>query len=146
MNETALPRAQDIQDTCLALHLQRAARVITRKFDDALRTVNITSGQYSLLVTLQRPKPPMISELAALLAMDRTTLTKNLKPLERRGLISARIDSDDARVRSVSLTSSGQELLARAVPLWQHVQTNAVSHLTDAEKLRSELRTIAFNE
>src|SRR3546814_5126925 len=76
-----------VRDHCLCLAAQRAARALARRFDQALRPAGLTSGQFSLLMSLNRPKPPSIGSVAALLAMDRTTLTANLKPLERRGLV-----------------------------------------------------------
>ena len=71
----------EVRDRCLCLHLQRAARAIGRRFDEALRPLHLTNGQYSLLVSLNRPAAPRIGDVAYLLAMDRTTLTANLKPL-----------------------------------------------------------------
>src|SRR5215470_2928267 len=76
-----------VRDTCLCLHLQRAARALARRFDEALRPIGLTSGQYSMLMSLNRPEPPSIGSVAALLSMDRTTLTAALKPLKRRGLV-----------------------------------------------------------
>src|ERR687898_395720 len=100
-----------VRDTCLCLHIQRAARAVARRFDDALRPLGLTNGQFSLLMSLNRPKPPSIGSLAALLAMDRTTLTANLKPLERRGLVTVSVDPDDRRGRSVLLTKAGRTAL-----------------------------------
>ena len=77
-----------VRDACLCLHLQRASRAVGRQFDEAFRPLGLTSGQFSLLMSLNRPEPPTIGNVAALLAMDRTTLTANLKPLERRGLVA----------------------------------------------------------
>lgn len=76
-----------VKDTCLCLHVQRAARALARQFDEALRPLDITNGQFSLMMSLNRPEPPSMNAVASLLAMDRTTLTAALKPLERRGLI-----------------------------------------------------------
>src|SRR3954453_19871902 len=84
-----------IRDHCLCLHAQRAGRSLARRFDEALRPVGLTSGQFSLLISLNRPKPPTIGSVASLLAMDRTTLTANLKPLERRGLLKITVDPAD---------------------------------------------------
>src|SRR5689334_11458821 len=81
-----------VRDTCLCLHLQRAARAIARRFDEALRPAGLTNGQFSLLMSLNRPEPPTISSVAHLLAMDRTTLTAALKPLARHGLVKIVID------------------------------------------------------
>src|SRR5690242_13012002 len=76
-----------VRDTCLCLHVQRAARALGRLFDDALRPVGLTNGQFSLLMSLNRPEPPPMGPVASLLAMDQTTLTAALKPLQRRGLV-----------------------------------------------------------
>src|SRR5438445_11529660 len=86
-----------VRDTCLCLHVQRAARALARRFDDVLRPLDLTNGQFSLLMSLNRPEPPKIGSVAALLAMDRTTLTANLKPLERRGLVNVTVDAADRR-------------------------------------------------
>src|SRR3954462_4132472 len=91
--ETTLP----VRDTCLCLHLQRAARAISRRFDEALRPLGLTNGQFSLMMSLNRPEPPSIGSVATLLAMDRTTLTAALKPLERRGLLVVKADPKDGR-------------------------------------------------
>src|SRR3982751_6638895 len=86
-----------VRDTCLCLHIQRAARALARRFDEALRPLGLTNGQFSLMMSLNRPEPPRIGSVAALLAMDRTTLTTPLKPLRRRGLVEVRIDGADRR-------------------------------------------------
>src|SRR6266851_5073640 len=93
-NAESLPFATTlhVRDTCLCLHLQRAARAVARHFDESLRPLGLTNGQFSLLISLNRPEPPTIGNVAALLAMDRTTLTAALKPLERRGLVKVAID------------------------------------------------------
>src|SRR5947199_5813571 len=91
-----------VRDYCLCLHLQRAARAVARRFDAALRPFGLTSGQFSLLMSLNRAEPPAISAVAALLALDRTTLTANLKPLERRGLVAASVDAADKRSRRLT--------------------------------------------
>jgi DNA-binding MarR family transcriptional regulator len=108
-----------VRDTCLCLHLQRAARVVARRFDEVFRPLGITQGQFSLLMSLNRPEPPTIGSVADLLAMDRTTLTANLKPLERRGLVRIKADPGDRRSRRLSLTADGRALLAEATPLWK---------------------------
>src|ERR1700720_3325336 len=85
----------EVRDSCLCLHVQRAARALARRFDDALRPLGLTNGQFSLLMSLNRPKPPGMAAVASLLAMDRTTLTAALKPLERRGLVKVMADRLD---------------------------------------------------
>ncbi|WP_262296580.1 MarR family winged helix-turn-helix transcriptional regulator [Microvirga sesbaniae] len=110
-----------IRDACLCLHVQRAARALSRLFDEALRPVGLTSGQFSLLNALNRPAPPSIAPVAQLLAMDRTTLTAALKPLERDGLVAIARDPEDRRNRLLRLTDKGREVLASAVPIWRDV-------------------------
>src|SRR2546422_4828958 len=88
-----------VRDACLCLHAQRAARALARRFDEALRPVGLTNGQFSLLVSLDRAEVPRMTAVASLLAMDRTTLTAALKPLERRGLVKVKADEVDRRSR-----------------------------------------------
>src|SRR5580698_6422659 len=108
-----------VRDSCLCLHLQRAARALARRFDEALRPVGLTNGQFSLMMSLNRPEPPGMASVASLLAMDRTTLTAALKPLTRRGLVKVIADPADRRGRLLKLTPQGTNLLAEAVPIWQ---------------------------
>src|SRR5689334_20090220 len=110
-----------VRDTCLCLHAQRAARTLSRLFDDALRPVGLTSGQFSLLNALNRPEPPSIAPVAKLLAMDRTTLTAALKPLERNGFVTVARDPADRRNRRLLLTDRGLQALAAAVPIWRQL-------------------------
>src|SRR6266478_6391004 len=108
-----------VRDTCLCLHLQRAARAVARHFDESLRPLGLTNGQFSLLMSLNREDAPRIGNVSALLAMDRTKLTANLKPLERRGLVRVTMDDADKRTRRLKLTSAGRALLVAAVPIWR---------------------------
>ncbi len=127
-----------IRDTCLCLHVQRAARALSRLFDEALRPVGLTSGQFSLLNALNRPAPPSIAPVAQLLAMDRTTLTAALKPLERDGLVAIAWDPDDRRNRLLRLTDKGREVLASAIPTWRETHDNVEACL--AERKPADLR------
>jgi DNA-binding MarR family transcriptional regulator len=131
-----------VRDTCLCLHAQRAARALARRYDEALRPLGLTSGQFSLLMSLNRPAPPTIGAVAALLAMDRTTLTANLKPLQRRGLLAVVPDPADRRGRRLLLTPSGQDLLAAALPVWERTQAEAARDLPDPEGVRAALRRL----
>jgi DNA-binding MarR family transcriptional regulator len=135
----------EVRDTCLCLHLQRAARSVARRFDDVLRPLGLTNGQFSLLMSLNRREPPTIGSVAALLAMDRTTLTACLKPLERRGLLQVTVDASDRRSRRLLLTAAGRDLLEAALPLWRH-QHAAIGGLFangDEDRLRADLRALA---
>src|SRR5580658_10756331 len=97
-----------VRDCCLCLHVQRAARVLARRFDEAFRPLGLTNGQFSLMMSLNRPEPPPMAPVAKLLAMDRTTLTAALKPLERRGLVRVQKRQSDRRSRTLILTTKGR--------------------------------------
>ena len=134
-----------VRDRCLCLHVQRAARALARRFDDAFRPLGLTNGQFSLMMSLNRPKPPGMAAVAALLKMDRTTLTAALKPLERRRLVTVSADPADRRGRLMKLTPKGRQLLARAVPIWKNNHAAVESLLGDgaADRLRESLRALA---
>lgn len=144
-DDLPIETTHEVRDRCLCLHLQRAARAIARRFDEALRPVGLSNGQYSLLIALNRPKPPCIKDLAPFLAMDRTTLTANLKPLERRGLVEVVPDPKDRRSRRLALTEAGRDLLVQALPIWRatHDAVDAEMPDTDGTALRRDLRAIA---
>ncbi len=130
-----------VRDTCLCLHVQRAARALARLFDDALRPVGLTNGQFSLMMSLNRPEPPPMGPVANLLAMDQTTLTAALKPLRRRGWVNVTPGAKDKRSRLLSLTAEGKSVLAAAVPIWQSTHAALEDKLPDAngDGLRSML-------
>lgn len=140
--------ALHVRDHCLCLHAQRAARALARRFDEALQPLGIRSGQFSLLMSLNRSEAPMLGTLAELLAMDRTTLTANLKPLERDGLVEIRRDSKDRRARRPALTGKGYALLARALPIWTrtHAQVERTIAGGDADRLRRDLNAFLHTD
>jgi DNA-binding MarR family transcriptional regulator len=133
-----------VHDHCLCFAAQRAARALARRFDDALRPVGLTSGQFSLLMSLNQPEPPSVGSIARLLGMDRTTLTANLKPLERQGLVETAIDPDDRRGRLLVLKAAGRRRLSAALPIWHstHAEVDRLVH-SDAESLRAGLRALS---
>jgi DNA-binding MarR family transcriptional regulator len=134
-----------VRDSCLCLHVQRAARALARRFDDAFRPLGLTNGQFSLMMSLNRPEPPAMASVAALLAMDRTTLTAALKPLQRRGLLEVAPDPEDHRARLMMLTPKGRKLLARAVPLWKstHLAVEDLLENRDPGHFRRNLRALS---
>ena len=134
-----------VRDSCLCLHVQRAARALARRFDTALRPLGLTNGQFSLMMSLNRPQAPAIGAVASLLAMDRTTLTAALKPLQRRGLVNSTTDRNDQRARLLQLTVKGRKLLARAVPIWISTHAALEARLAPGEpnRLRKNLRTLS---
>jgi DNA-binding MarR family transcriptional regulator len=134
-----------VRDTCLCLHVQRAARAVARRFDEALRPLGLTNGQFSLMMALNRPEPPGIGAVAALLAADRTTLTAALKPLRRRGLVEVTTDDADRRSRRMRLTEEGRKLLAAAVPIWEQTQAATERRLGRSRpgRLRADLLALS---
>jgi len=132
-----------VRDTCLCLHAQRAARVLARVFDEALRPAGVTNGQFSLMMSLNRPGPVRMREVTAVLGMDRTTLTAALKALERRGFVTSGSDPEDRRGRLLSLTLAGREKLADALPIWRETHDAVESRLSYVDGLRRNLNALA---
>jgi DNA-binding MarR family transcriptional regulator len=148
--ETSVPfeTTLRVRDCCLCLHVQRAARSLARRFDEALRPVGLTNGQFSMLMSLNRPQPATMTSVAALLAMDRTTLTAALKRLERRDLVMVVRDPVDRRNRKLSLTEEGRAALAAAVLIWErtHVELEGLlgaGEVVDAAGLRKGLAVLS---
>ena len=95
------------------------------------------------MMSLNRSEPPGMGAVASLLAMDRTTLTAALKPLERRKLVKVTADPGDRRGRLISLTAKGTKLLAGAVPVWERTHREVEARLGNAERLRGDLAAIS---
>jgi DNA-binding MarR family transcriptional regulator len=134
-----------VRDCCLCLHAQRAARALARRFDEALRPLDLTNGQFSLLMSLNRPEAPTLGSVAALLAMDRTTLTAALKVLTRRKLVKVMVDREDKRSRRLTITPAGRTLLAKAFPIWKREHAAAEKDIAgaSADALRMALRALS---
>lgn len=107
--------------TCMGMHIRRASRIITQMYDSALRPVNLALNQFTLLVAIHLAESTPITRLAQELFTDQTTLTRNLKLLEKRRLVAIEPGAD-RRVKLVSLTAEGQAVLAQALPLWEQTQ------------------------
>jgi DNA-binding MarR family transcriptional regulator len=134
-----------VRDECLCLHAQRAARALARRFDEAFRPLGLTSGQFSLMMSLNRPEPPAMGPVATSLAMDRTTLTAALKPLARRNLVEVTVDALDRRSRRMKLTPAGRALLAQAVPIWRktHGELDRMLPAGHPDRLRQDLSALS---
>ena len=134
-----------VRDNCLCLHAQRAARALARKFDQAFRPFGINNGQFSLLMSLNRPEPPTMGPVAELLAMDRTTLTAALKPLARQGLVEILPGLTDKRERRLQLTGVGLDLLAKTLPIWTALHAEIEKELPqgDGDRLRQDLLALS---
>jgi DNA-binding MarR family transcriptional regulator len=128
---------------CLGFNVRKTARVLAKAFDEALLPCGLKNTQFSILVGLHVRGPVNVQTFSNLLKMDRSTLTRNLGPLERKGLIRLTTGSD-RRSRSIALTDAGEELLQQAVPLWQQLQKRLVDGLGNdqADQLRTTLRNL----
>jgi DNA-binding MarR family transcriptional regulator len=129
-------------NNCTSFNLRKAARVVTHQYDDILKSSGLRSTQFSLLTVLSKSGAETISNLAHKLVMDRTTLTRNLKPLQSQGWVQ-RVPGEDRRTRAWSITSSGRKVLAEALPLWQKAQRQTIEQLT--QKRWSSLLNQLFN-
>lgn len=121
LNLKALRKAED---ACLCFALRKASRSVTRLYDEALRDAGISINQFSLLLTIACKAPVSVNTLAASAAMDQSTLSRNLRPLEKKGLIQLRPGAD-RRQRLVRLSARGRRVIARAYPLWKEAQVRA---------------------
>lgn len=113
---------------CICTHLRRAARGVSRHYDEALAGFGVNVAQFSLLRHLQRLDRPSITSLAEAMGLERSTLGRNLRVLEAEGLL-ALVDGDDQRNRVVLLTETGKQLLCDAHPAWEQAQTELVERL-----------------
>ena len=112
---------------CVGFNTRRATRLITQYYDKALAPAGLRSTQYSLLNALSMLGETSMQDISTIMAMDRTTLTRNLSPLVKKGLVKVSVGSD-RRSRPITVTSKGKSTLEKALPYWQEAQ----SHILDA--------------
>lgn len=130
----------EITACCTCTNIRKAARVITQYYDDALRPCGLRATQLPLLVKLALADALPLTGLATDLVMDRTTLTRNLKPLEQQGLITTS-EGIDRRIRLIHLTDQGRQALTLAFPLWQQAQEQ-VKNLLGSEQWQALFQTL----
>ncbi|WP_437902291.1 MarR family winged helix-turn-helix transcriptional regulator [Sorangium sp. So ce327] len=141
--------AQIIASQCALVRVRRASRALTRLYDDSLRAAGLQSTQLTMLAAVATcgDEGVQLSALADGLVMDRTTLTRNLVPLEKAGLLRVARAPGDARVRIISLTRQGERAIEAAFPLWERTQKHVREQLGEsrADALREELgRVVAL--
>lgn len=120
--KTKLPELKGVEMAvahCANFNIRKASRVVAKIYEEHMAPVGLKGTQFTLLVAIYVNSPLTISHLAEGLVMDRTSLTRGLKPLEREGWISIEPDENDRRVRNITMTESGIELAKKAIPLWQ---------------------------
>lgn len=133
---------------CNCLALRQAARHVTQFYDQHMAKVGLRSTQYSILSRLNRRGPMNINALAAEMVMDRTTLSRNILPLEREGLIEIKPDANDRRSKAVVLSKSGNTRLQQAVKCWKAAQDEFEAGFGDARssQMRDLLRNVVATE
>ncbi len=129
---------------CASGTLRRANRVVSRLYDNILKPSGLRGTQYTILSIVAVRGPVSVNQLAKMLVMDRTTLARDLKPLEREGFIKIGIDTADNRVRLVVITEHGKETLSIAQPLWQQAQQHMAKALGEERLLNfiNELKEV----
>jgi DNA-binding MarR family transcriptional regulator len=126
-------------------NLRKAARGISRRYEEALRPVGLKAGQFSILAALLDARDGLpIGRVAEILGMDRTTLNRNLRPLERRGVVESFPDPDDRRSRKLRITEAGRQLMDEAIPLWRQAQAESFERIDQAHwpELRADLNAL----
>ena len=129
-----------VKAQCNCLALRRAARQVARRYDEALKPLELSNGQFSILAALGQMEMAGTQRIGDLLGMDRTTVTAALKPLQRRDLVEQVASEADLRTRSVRLTRAGRRLLDQALPLWAQVQSSVEAELGGARSA-AQVRT-----
>lgn len=127
MNTTMqIPQEQLAQfRACACFNVRKAARLVTQQYDEMLGDTGLRATQLSMLMVISGRGPITVSDLAEVLAMDQTTLTRNLTPLEKQGLVQ-RVPGTDRRTRRVSVTPKGLDAVVKAVPLWKRAQAKVL--------------------
>ncbi len=129
--KTKLPKEERIlkeMPGCVCFNIRKASRAVTQAYDAALQPSGLRATQLTLLAAISNSEPTTISQLGERLVMDRTTLTRNLRPLEKQSLIEI-APGEDRRTREVSLTARGRKALAKGIPLWEKVHARLVGAL-----------------
>ena len=124
VNKLTVARYMD----CACFNLRKTARAVTQLYDETLRQSGLRCTQFSLLIAATRLEPVTVTHLAKIAVMDRTTLARNLRPLEKEGLMNV-TPGNDQRTRVVTVTPRGKEVLSQAFPLWEKAQARVIKGL-----------------
>lgn len=139
----AQPILAEIARECLCLQVRKTARKVTQWYDECLEPSGLRSTQFNLLVAIALAQRVPLTRLAEILTLDRTTLARNLKPLETQGLVEVS-PGEDKRVRLVRVTEQGHQLLEQALPYWREAQDQVMARLGQPRwnALRADLRNL----
>lgn len=125
---------------CAGSNLRAVSRAITQAYDNALAPSGLTISQFNILAVIHNNNPLTINQLAERLQVDATTLTRNLKPLQKQHFVTSTA-GEDQRTRYVSLTEAGRQVFAQAFPLWQQMQTRITQQMGQ-EKFEAFLKDL----
>ncbi len=145
LNQQERERIAQLADGCVCNNLRRASRAVTNYYDSLLAQVSdLRVSQVNVLTVLYLAGPQTINELADRMALDRTTVGRNLRPLTQQGLLSITSGSDQ-RTRVVMLTAKGEETLQRVLPQWEQAQAHMISGMghEQVDELLTQLSTVA---
>ena len=117
-----------MEQSCVCYNLRRASRTITRLYDEFLKPSGIQATQLTILLGTKILQPVTLKRLSKASMMDRTTISRNLKPLEKKRLVRV-VPGRDRRQRIVTLTDAGEKMLMKAYPLWKHAQNKMINSL-----------------
>ncbi len=133
----------DVAGACACQKMRQASRKISRMYDEALRPTGIKTTQFTMLSIITRNDGATLTALAEVLGVERTTLSRNLRPLERRGLIAVSAEGY-RRARSAEITEKGVAVLEKALPLWRSAQKSLKRILGDDiwRRIQSELTEV----
>jgi DNA-binding MarR family transcriptional regulator len=137
------PALEEIAQGCLCLQVRQTARAVTQWYDACLQPSGLRSTQVNLMVAIALAQTVPLTRLAELLVLDRTSLARNLKPLEREGLVEVS-PGEDKRVRLIRLTEGGYQRLAQALPYWKEAQDQMIARLGSLrwETMHADLRDL----
>jgi len=113
---------------CACFNVRKSARVLTQHYDTMMQSIDLRVTQFTILAVLSAQSGITVSDLADYLMMDRTTLTRNLRPLENQGLVKTR-PGDDRRTRLIELSKKGMNKLEKAIPLWKQAQKDVTDYM-----------------
>lgn len=135
--------SRQIGKACLCFNLRKASRLLSQVYDQALKPTGLKATQFSLLMAVAGNDGITIGKLARPLGMDRTTLSRNARILEKKGLIRTR-EGEDRRTQVLNLTENGAGLLLEAIPLWEQVQKQLIEKIGERqlEELLGSLRDL----
>jgi len=115
-------------ESCACFNVRKSARVITKHFDEALQQLELKPTQFTILAVLSSVDAITVTDLADFMILDRTTLTRNLRPLEKQGMIKTGA-GEDRRTRMISLSKKGLNKLEKAIPLWKQAQKDVTKYM-----------------